>query len=320
MTRPVQTELHRHLDASFRTSTLLEISKQLHLQPDSMTLTAFEDKVLLKRPMESLEEVLERFELFQSVFYDPTVLSRLAFECIEDVHREGTRAVELRYAPSFIAERYGLDWTACLDAILVGVARGAEAYPDLDVGLICISTRDYGADMAARTADFYLAHLDAFVGFDLAGNEIGFPCRMFQAPMARLLASRDERVHVTVHAGEAAGPENVWEAIDLLGATRIGHGVRSIEDPELVTALRERNICLEICPTSNWITQCTPDLAQHPIKALVEQGVPVSINTDDPGLFGNTLGDELAICRDVIGMTEAQMWSCFESAWRFRFG
>ncbi|MCO4748013.1 MAG: adenosine deaminase [Proteobacteria bacterium] len=314
-----QTELHRHLDASFRTRTLLELCQELGIEGQGTSLAAFESKVLLKQPMRSLGEVLEKFALFQKVFHRPEVLRRLAFECVEDVAAERTQAVEFRYAPSFVAEVHDLDWDACLQAIQAGLAEGVERNPGVDVGLICITTRDYGPEEAAKVADFYLDNLDAFVGFDLAGNEVGFPCRVFEQPLQRLLRSDDRRVNVTVHAGEAAGADNVWEAIELLGAKRIGHGLRSIDDPKLMELLRERDICLEICPTSNWICRCIDVLEAHPIKRLIEAGVPVSINTDDPGLFGNTLADEFAICREVIGMSEAQMQTCFASAHRARF-
>jgi adenosine deaminase len=316
---PPQTELHRHLDASFRLSTLLELRQERGLEGRSTSLAAFADRVVLRRPMRDLAEVLDRFTLLQAVFDRPEVLRRLALECVEDVAAEGTRVVELRYSPGFVAERHGLDWEECLAAIRAGLALARQRFPEVTVGLICIATRDYGPEEAARTAAFYAAHLDDFVGFDLAGNEIGFESRRFAPVVAPLHALSDPRVRVTVHAGEAAGPDNVWESIELLGARRIGHGVRSLEDPQLLDALVERQICLEVCPTSNWITRCAASLAAHPIRPLVEAGVPVSINTDDPVIFGNTLPGELALCRDEIGLTAAQLQACAEAAWTHRF-
>lgn len=314
-----QTELHRHLDASFRLSTLLELCQERGLEGQSTSLAAFTDKVVLRRPMNDLQEVLGRFTLFQQVFDRPAVLERLAFECVADVFAEGTRVVELRWSPGFVAERHGLAWEDCLAAIETGLARAAARYPEVTVGLICIATRDYGPEDAARTASFYAEHLDSFVGFDLAGNEIGFPSRRFEPVLAPLHALGDDRVRVTVHAGEAAGPENVWESIELLGARRIGHGVRSLEDPALIEALVERQVCLELCPTSNWITRCATSLEAHPIRPLLEAGVPVCINTDDPAIFANTLPGEVAICRDVVGLDEAQLRTCADSAWKHRF-
>lgn len=313
-------ELHRHLDASFRLPTLLELCQERGLATAGTSLEAFRRRVVLTAPMADLAEVLDAFVLYQQLFDRPEVLERLAFECVEDVAREGTSAVELRYSPGFVSERHGLGWDEVLDAIRRGIARARATHP-VEVGLICIATRDHGPDEAARTAAFYLDHRADFVGFDLAGNEVGFPPRTFERALAPLRAELavDPGLHLTCHAGEAAGADHVWEAIELLGATRIGHGVHSVEDPDLVARLRERRIGLEVCPTSNWITRCVPSLEAHPIRDLVEAGVPVSINTDDPALFGNTLPHELAVCRDRVGMSDAAIEACRRAAWETRF-
>lgn len=317
---PPWIELHRHLDASFRLTTLRELCEARGLVTAGTSLADFARRVVLTAPMADLAEVLDAFVLYQQLFDRPDVLERLAFECVEDVAREGTRAVELRYSPGFVSERHGLGWEEVLEAIRRGVARARADHP-VDVGLICIATRDHGPDEAARTAAFYLDHCDDFVGFDLAGNEVGFPPRVFEAALAPLRAAMaaDPRLRLTCHAGEAAGADHVWEAIERLGATRIGHGVHSVEDPALVAHLRDRRIGLEVCPTSNWITRCVPSLEEHPIRELVRAGVPVSINTDDPALFGNTLPHELAVCRERVGMTGAELEACRQAAWETRF-
>ena len=122
-----------------------------------------------------------------------------------------------------------------------------------------------------------------------------------------------------VHAGEAAGPESVWEALELLGAERIGHGIRAFEDATLVEHLRLEQICLEMCPTSNWITRAVESFEAHPLKEALETGVPACINTDDPTIFGVTLADEVRISRERIGLTEAQVRRSFEHAARASF-
>jgi adenosine deaminase len=177
------------------------------------------------------------------------------------------------------------------------------------VGLICIASRDFGVDEVARTVEFYLRHRDRFVGFDLAGNETDFPCRLFEEAFKPLLAlGRDARI--TIHAGEASGPENMWEAIALLGARRIGHGLRCVEDPKLMDYLAAQRICLEMCPTSNWLTRSVDSIASHPLPRVLRAGIPVCINTDDPGIFGVTLGHERELCRTQMGMSEAEIELC----------
>ena len=184
-------------------------------------------------------------------------------------------------------------------------------------GLICIASRDFGPEAVGETVDFYLRNRDHFIGFDLAGPEKGFPCRMFEdvfQPIRQAKMSHPDQVHVTIHAGEAEGPESVWEAIELLGAERIGHGIHSFEDPELVALLADRQICLEMCPTSNWLTGAVATLAQHPLRRAFELGVPATINTDDPTIFGVTLADEVRLARDVIGLSEEQVAQSFRIA------
>jgi adenosine deaminase len=186
----------------------------------------------------------------------------------------------------------------------------------MQAGLLCTASRDYGPEAAAETVEFFLKNMDSFIGIDLAGNEVQFPCRLFAQAFA---PARQVGAKITIHAGEASGPDNVWEAIDLLGARRIGHGVKSIEDANLLKYLKENSICLEICPTSNWLTQSTPRLEQHPLPQLLRQGVPVCVNTDDPGIFGYTLPSELAICREKLGMTEDEIQQCIQNGSQFSF-
>jgi len=312
-----QTELHRHLDVSVRTSTLLELAQEKGLVPEGTSLDRFRDEVYLRRPLTDLREVLAQFTLFQKVQDRPEVLERVAFEAVEDCRREGTRVVELRFSPSFVAEHSGLAWDEILASYSRGLARALETYQDMKAGLICIATRDYGPDSVAETVEFYLAHRRSLIAMDLAGNEVGFPCRDFAGAFAPLRKADGARL--TVHAGEGTGPQNVWEAIELLGAQRIGHGIRSVEDPRLLQVLAAQGICLEVCPTSNWLTRCVPSLREHPITRLIKSDVKVSINTDDPGIFGVTLPGEFRVCTDEIGLTSADLDLCRRSAYQSSF-
>ncbi|MEK6579444.1 MAG: adenosine deaminase, partial [Bdellovibrionota bacterium] len=248
----VQVELHRHLDVSLRLSTLLELCKERGLEGQSTSLSGFKAKVVLSQPLSDLNSVLARFVLVQKVLDRPEVLERVAFEALEDCFVEGTRKVELRFSPGFVGELSNLSWELILDAFERGIKKGLTQYSEIKAGLICIATRDQGAAQVDRTIDFFLKNQKRFIGFDLAGNETGFPCRDFETSFKRLQSSRAK---ITVHAGEAAGPENIWEAISLLGAHRIGHGVTCVQDPRLMTYLRDHQICLEMCPTSNWLTK-----------------------------------------------------------------
>lgn len=307
-----QTELHRHLDASLRTSTLHELALERGLT--SHSLEKFSASFLLKQPLPNLESVLSRFELFQKVLDSEPVLRRIAFEGVEDCYREGTRKVEYRFSPGFIGQFNQLKWEWILDAIQQGVQDAKLLYPEMQVGLLCIASRDQGLDEVNRTVDFFLNTKSAWVGFDLAGPENQYPPSMFLNSFLKL---RNEGVSITIHAGEGTSAENIWSAILDLGAKRIGHGTAALNDPILMDYLRDQQICLELCPTSNWITSITSDLSRHPLRTFFDHGIPVCLNTDDPGIFGNTLLDEIKIAKQKMDFTDDEiqkLWCYAEAA------
>ena len=311
-----QTELHRHLDVSIRLSTLHALAQERGLVGESTSLQAFAEKILIREPMRDLGSVLDSFRICQYVLDRFDVLERVGFEACEDVIREGTQAVELRFSPTFVGEFSHISWDEQLDAFEAGLNRAKTLNPGFKAGLICIVSRDYGLDAAEKTVDFYLKNQHRFIGLDLAGNEVDFPNSMFVKPFQR---ARDEGARITIHSGEALGPDTIWSAIEELGARRIGHGIAAVRDPELMQLLREREICLEVCPTSNWLTQVVPSLREHPLPQLLRAGVPVFINTDDPTLFGNTLGHEIKISKELLGLTDQEVEACFRSAIRASF-
>ncbi len=311
----MQTELHRHLDVSLRSSTLLSLAQERGLEAQSTSLEAFREKLILRTPLKDLSSVLARFTLFQKVLDSPEVLERVAFEVLEDCWLEGTRKVELRYSPSFVCEYNDLSWKDTLLAFRQGIQKGIQKYPEMQAGLICIATRDFGTEAVAQTVEFFLDHRDQFLGVDLAGNE-HFTCRLFESSFKKV---RDQGAAITIHAGEASGPENMWEAIELLGAQRIGHGIACVQDPQLMKYLAQHSICLEVCPTSNWLTQAFKSMDLHVLPELMKAGIPVSINTDDPGIFGVTLPDEIQICKTILKMSDADIATCFQHATKASF-
>jgi adenosine deaminase len=310
-TAPVQTELHRHLDVSVRTSTLLKLAQERGLEAQSTSLNTFSENLILREPLTDLNAVLKKFTLFQHVLDHPEVLEQGAYEAIEDCQAEGTRQVELRFSPSFVCELSHLKWEDALDGFERGISRALRDNPDMRAGLICIASRNYGVDAALETVEFYLKHQHRFIGIDLAGPELGFPPALFEKAFKKAI---DAGAKITVHAGEDAGPEGIWGAIELLGASRIGHGIRCVEDPKLMKYLAKHKICLEMCPTSNWLTQCVRTLKMHPLPKVLRSGIPVSINTDDPGIFGVTMQDEMRICREQMGLTDQEVKQCLAHA------
>ncbi len=316
MTKPGLIELHRHLDVSVRLSTLLEFAQDRGLIPQSTSLEGFRSDFVLVEPMSDLPSVLAKFTLYQQVLDRYEICERVGFEAAEDAYREGIRAIEFRFSPGFVCELSKMPWLEALDGFHAGLERAMVTYPDLRAGLICIGSRDFGMTSIEKTVEFFLRERDRFIGFDLAGDESQYPNHLYRNPMKRVIASGAK---ITIHAGEAAGPDSVWSAIEDLGARRIGHGIRSIEDPKLMTYLREHAILLEMCPTSNRITSAWPDYRTHPFRTCLEAGVPVSLNTDDPSIFGNTLADEIHIARTAMGLTDATIQETFAAAWKHSF-
>lgn len=313
---PNQTELHRHIDVSLRTTTAWELAKKTGLIGQSTSLEAFTDRIILRKPLKSLGEVLGLFELFQGLFADETVFERVGFEASEDAYREGTRFMEFRFSPAFATAKSKLDWKIALAGFHRGIQKFSNTHPDFKAGLILIASREFGPDAAEKTIDLAIAERSKIIAVDLAGDETVHPSKDYEPAYTR---AKKAGIPITIHAGEGTTADAVWGAIENLGAQRIGHGIASIQDPKLVDYLAKYSICLEICPISNWLTQAAPTWEDQPLAKLLRAGVPVSISTDDPGFFGNTIQDEIKICREKLGMSEAEVLKCFDHAKRSSF-
>lgn len=162
---------------------------------------------------------------------------------------------------------------------------------------------DFGIPAAEATASIALdQHVPGLVGLGIGGSEQGFPRSMFAPQFDR---ARAYGLHSVPHAGETTGPATIWDAIGTLGAERIEHGISAVHDPDLMAYLAENDITLDVCPTSNVALKVVPELAQHPLPALVAAGVPVSINTDDPPMFGTDLNREYAVAAELLDLDEA---------------
>jgi adenosine deaminase len=182
---------------------------------------------------------------------------------------------------------------------------------DVAVGLIAIASRNYGLRSARATVDFALRHRDRLVAFDLAGPEIGFPPAMFADVLAPL---HDSGLGLTVHYGESGPPAYPREAVEVLGTLRLGHGLSTAWDPDVTRLVIERGVTLEMCPLSNWLTQGVRTVAEHPSRRLLREGAKVTLNSDDPGLFGTCLTDDWEAARDQIGFTDDDFRTATENA------
>lgn len=302
-----KVELHCHLEACFRPQTVMEVGRTLGLDiPQDPAV--FHRDWLLTRPLENLQVALARFVDIQRIWCSEEVIERMTAEACEDAVAQGIRVIEFRYAPDFIAAgKPQLDREKVHRAILRGLRRAGEL--DLAVGLIGIVQKTLPLAGAAVTVDFIVECADSFVGLDFADRDT-HPLRDY-APMVE--KAKAAGLHLTVHAGEEPGPEaprQVREAIEILGAGRIGHGIHIVGDPATVRLVRERGVPLEVCPTSNWLCNSVPSTRAHPIRRLMEAGVAVTINSDDPSLFGIDLGSEYELLAREHAFTAEEFERC----------
>lgn len=307
-----KVELHRHLEGSLRLTTLVELARDLGIEIPPTEQQVIDD-FLVTKPMKDLESVLKKFMRTQAVLSSEEILARITFEAIEDACHEGIRLLELRWAPFYIADGHpGLTPEKILRGIKMGLKMAQEL--PIAVGFISIVQRIHSLEEAEQVLQLTLDHRDFFVGIDLADNEVGFDPTHFEKIFSRAQA---QDLPITIHAGEAPFAEaslNVKKSIELLGAQRIGHGLQIFRDPFIMSLVRQKGIPLELCPTSNWLTQSVPSLEAHPIRQLMEAGIPVTINSDDPGIFGIDLVHEYQVLSEIHHFTEAEFNNCNDVA------
>ncbi len=297
-------DLHRHLDGNVRLETILAIGREHGVRLPADTVDGLRPYGQIQGVAPSLMDFIAKFELLKLAFVDEDAIARIAEENIEDAHREGIHYIELRLSPAFMGERYGLHPERVLRACCRGVAAGTAKYP-VRAQLIGIMSRHLGEERCWQELDAAITCMgEGVIGIDLAGDEASFPGSRFVRHFRR---AREAGLRITVHAGEAAGPESVRQAVEELGAERIGHGVHAIEDPTVMALLKERGIAVEQCPTSNVQTSTVPSYAAHPLPHFLRQGLLVTLASDDPGISAIDLPHEYRVARDELGLTTAEL-------------
>ena len=287
-------DLHVHLDGSMRLETVLELAQSL---PPELRFPADVDlRHALTPPQRcTLEEYLQAFKITVSVLQSEAALERAAYELCEDAARENVIYMEIRFAPLLHLQQ-GLSPNQVVESVLAGMHRAEETYP-IHTGLIVCGLKQESPDRSIQTAKLGAEYRDkGVVAFDLAGPENGFPPALHHEAID---IAKQAGIHVTIHAGEGCCPEHIREAIDL-GADRIGHGVYLYQDPETEEIVRERKIPLEVCPTSNLqISGVMNSYSEHPFKRYIDEGIPVTINTD------NRLMSQISVTHELEEMISA---------------
>ncbi len=299
-----KVDLHRHLEGSLRLQTLAEIAQENGINLPGYAIEDLRPFATVTGEEPDFHRFLAKFEFLRRFYPTREVVERVAHEAVDDAADDNVKYLELRFNPIALARAQGFPLEAVTSWVCKAVAK-AQHDRDIDVNLIIQIGRDEDPNTAWELAHLALAYQDqGIVGLDLAGDEKRYPACPF---VDVFRYARSEGLHVTIHAGEAGGPENVMEAVQKLGAERIGHGVRSVEDSRALRLLREKNVTLEVCPTSNIQTGIVRRVWHHPLRDLLALNIPVSINTDDPSVSDTTLTDEYRIAMLAMGLTLKQI-------------
>ena len=293
-------DLHRHLDGSVRLETVIELADAQGIELPAHDVDSLRPFVVVEGRAASLMDFIGRFRYLTAILHDLDACRRVAYENVEDAQREGIDYIELRFSPWFMSETHDLDPASVVEAVADGI-KAAERDTGVRAQMIGIMSRTYDTQTCHRELDALLAHRDHLVAIDLAGDELKFPAELFRDHFKR---ARDAGLQVTVHAGEVDGPESVWAAIRELGATRIGHGIHSLRDPELVEYLAEHRIGLEVSITSNIHIGTVDEYANHPVRQIFELGLLANLNTDDPAISGIDLRHEYEVAAVRAGLSQ----------------
>ena len=234
---------------------------------------------------------------------DPEDVRLLTYEVAVEMAAQNVRYAELTLTP-YTSVLAGVRIEAFVEAV-EDARVAAERDHGISLRWIYDIPGEFGLPAAEATAEYALNHApDTLIGFGLGGPEIGVDRPQFEPVFSR---ARAAGLHSVPHAGETTGPQTIWDALEDLGAERIGHGTSAVQDPALVEHLVETQIPLEVCPTSNIATRAVDRLENHPIKQLYDAGVHVTVNSDDPPMFGTTLTREYEIAAGLLGL-DAEGW------------
>jgi adenosine deaminase len=292
-----KVELHRHLEGSLRLDTMLDVARQHGITIPADILRLSNLVQVQEADKFTFQNFLAKFNTLRLFYRSPDVIDRITREAVEDAAKDNVKYMELRFTPVALsrAERFPLH--DVIDWVLTSAQEAANKHCVV-VRLIASVNRHESTELAEQVAWLAAAHIkDGLVALDLAGNEAEFKTEPFYGIFKE---AKQSGLHVTIHAGEWGPAGNVKEAIEEIGADRIGHGVRVLEDHDILTMVHERGTAFEVCVTSNYQSGVVKSLDTHPLMMMLDAGVNVTINTDDPSISRITLSHEYyTACEDL---------------------
>jgi adenosine deaminase len=246
------------------------------------------------------QKFLTKFKVIRQFFRSSEIIHRLVGEVIEDAASDGVKLLELRFTPAALRQSSGLSLEDIIDAVVTAGRKTADVN-DVTLGLIVSVNRHEALELAEEVIQLTVDRMDAgILGVDLAGDEQAFAVDPF---IPVFIKAKQAGLKLSIHAGEWGGPEHVAQAIEAMSADRIGHGVRSLEDPAVVQLARTSRVGFEISPTSNFQTGVFTDPETYPLSEMIDAGLRVAITTDDLSIFNTTLSDEHAFVIEQLGFS-----------------
>ena len=290
-----KAELHLHLEGSIEPQTLTELAPGCELS---------------RYQFSDFAGFIESFKWATGFLRTPADYALIARRLLESLERQNVRYAEITLSAGVVLWRKQ-DFAAVYEAV-----REAAAQSTVTVFWILDAIRHFGPEPAMRVAQLAAERVNhGVVAMGIGGDEARGPAEWFRDVFT---FARSRGLRLTAHAGETGGPESVWQALDI-GAERIGHGISSAQDPALLRRLRDQNIPLEICISSNVATGAVPSLSAHPIRKIYDAGVPIVLNSDDPAMFATTLTREYELARDQFGFSETELRELAEHSFRYAF-
>ncbi len=298
-----KVDLHLHLDGSVKPATLLELAAgQGHALPVSQAHELL-PSMQVGEDVGSLTAYLRKFDFVLPFLQSGEALERVACETVEQAAASCAIYIEVRFGP-MLHVRQGLTPDEAIRRVIAGLREGERRF-GIPARAIAICMRHHEEERNLAVVEAAARQLGSgLAAVDLAGDESRFPTAAFRRVFERAAGLG---LPATIHAGEAAGPGSIREAIEGLGAVRIGHGVRAREDAGVMALLKERRIPLEMCPTSNLQTKAVDGWASYPLRRYYDEGLVVTVNTDNPTVSGTTITSELRLLQELFGFTRKEL-------------
>lgn len=298
-----KTDLHVHLDGSLRLETIMDIAEKEGVDLGVTNIDQLRNVIKPGKIHKSLKDYLKGFDITLQVMQTEESIYRCAYELAEDAAKENVHYMEVRYAPVLHTHK-GLSETTIVESVLAGL-RDAERDFGIRSGVIVCGIRHISPDISLKLSELCVAYKNrGVIAFDLAGAEDNNPAKEHLAAFTRILSNN---VNVTIHAGEAYGPDSIHQALHYCGAHRIGHGTRLKEDGDLLNYVNNHRVPLEVCISSNIQTGVVKSVIEHPFKFYFDLGLRVNLNTDNRLITDTTMTKEFLLAYKTFDLNPSEI-------------